>query len=212
MHGGNTGSASICCLAVASTIWSGSGQRRRASDRDRLNAATACRHHRPKVLRGDRSRALTDVGESIRRIKSQDGPTSSSRQLHADIDVLEQGLRTTCRSSLRSCWARETLCGGNPGTRLELVSTQPTPSGVILSTYKVAGRLRTDRLPANEPTATGRSSIVLSRLPLGHGISQYPHSELRRPQFRYQRDTDDRCPPRAARRLHDLRPIDHCCS
>ena len=115
---------------------------------DRINAGTKfVVTHRPESLQWGPFEALgPDVVESIRRIKSQDGP-----------DIVVSGSGTLLSTLFEHALADEVVLAVNPvllgtgkrffaeGTSarsLELVSTQAMPSGLILSSYKVVGPLR----------------------------------------------------------------------
>jgi dihydrofolate reductase len=114
-----------------------------------LNAATKyVATHRPESLAwGPFEGVGPDLVEGIRRIKSHDGP-----------DLILWGSSTLTSMLLAHGLAEEVFLIVYPiflgtgkrlfaeGTRagaLELVSTQATPSGVIVSAYKVAGPLKT---------------------------------------------------------------------
>ena len=114
-----------------------------------LNAATKyVATHRPESLEWGPFEGLgPDIVEGVRRIKSQDGP-----------DIVLSGSSTLTSTLLEHGLADEVLlvvypvllgtgkrffAEGTPARAFELVSTQATPSGVILSTYKVAGPLKT---------------------------------------------------------------------
>ena len=116
---------------------------------DRLNAATKyVATHRPESLEWGPVEGLgPDIVEGIRRIKSHDGP-----------DVVLSGSSTLTSTLLDNGLADEVLLAVNPvllgtGKRLfaegtparsfELVSTQAFPSGIVFSTYKVSGPLKT---------------------------------------------------------------------
>lgn len=116
---------------------------------DRLNAATKfIATHRPESLEwGPFEGVGPDVVEGIRRIKSQDGP-----------DLVLSGSSTLTSTLLEHELADEvvlavypTLLGagkrffaeGTPARSFELVSAQSMPSGIILSTYRGAGPLKT---------------------------------------------------------------------
>src|SRR6476659_9000072 len=88
-----------------------------------------------------------DIVESIRRIKSQDGP-----------DLILWGSSTLTSTLLEHGLADEVLLAvypvllgagkrffadGTPPRSFELVSTNALPSGIIFTTYKVAGSLKT---------------------------------------------------------------------
>lgn len=116
---------------------------------DRLNAAT--KHvvtHRPESLAWGPFEAVgPDLVEGIRRLKSQDGPglvLSGSSTL--TTTVLLHGLAdevVLAVSPVLLGRGKRFLAEGTPARAFELVGTQATPSGVILSTYKVAGPLKT---------------------------------------------------------------------
>ena len=116
---------------------------------DGLNAATKyIATHRPESLEWGPFKGLgTDIVENIRRIKSQDGP-----------DLILWGSSTLTSTLLEHGLADEVLlvvypvllgtgkrffAEGTPARSFELVSTQTTPTGIILSTYMVAGPLKT---------------------------------------------------------------------
>ena len=116
---------------------------------DRLNAATKyVVTHRPESLEWGPFEGLgQDVVDGIRRIKSQDGPgliLSGSSTLTST--VLEHGLAddvVLIVSPVLLGTGKRLFAEGTPARSLELVSTQATPSGVILSAYKVVGPLKT---------------------------------------------------------------------
>ena len=116
---------------------------------DRLNAAKKyVATHRPESLGwGPFEGVGPDIVEGIRRIKSQDGP-----------DLILSGSSTLISTLLEHGLADEVLlvvypvllgtgkrffAEGTPPRSFELVSTKAMPSGIILSTYKVAGPLKT---------------------------------------------------------------------
>jgi dihydrofolate reductase len=116
---------------------------------DRLNAATKfVATHRPESLEwGPLQGFGPDIVEGIRRIKSQDGPDlvlSGSSTLTST--VLEHGLAdevVLIVSPVLLGTGKPFFAEGTPARSFELVGTQTTPTGVILSTYKVAGPLKT---------------------------------------------------------------------
>jgi dihydrofolate reductase len=131
-------------------IWSGFWPRAPSHPiGDRLNAATKyVVTHRPESLEWGPFEGLgPDVVAGIRRIKSQDGPgliLSGSSTLTST--VLEHGLAddvVLIVSPVLLGTGKRLFAEGTPARSLELVSTQATPSGVILSTYKAAGPLKT---------------------------------------------------------------------
>ena len=114
---------------------------------DRINAATKfVATHRPDSLEWGPFEGLgPDMLEGIRRIKLQDGPDlvlSGSSTLTST--VLEHGLAdevVLIVSPVLLGTGKRFFTEGTPARSFELVSTKTTPSGVILSTYKVAGSL-----------------------------------------------------------------------
>ena len=116
---------------------------------DGLNAATKyIATHRPESLAWGPFASLgPDIVEGIRRIKSHDGP-----------DLILWGSSTLTSTLLEHGLADEVVlvvypvllgtgkrffAEGTPPRSFELVGTKVTPSGVILSTYRVAGPLKT---------------------------------------------------------------------
>jgi dihydrofolate reductase len=116
---------------------------------DRLKAATKyVATHRPESLEWGPFEALgPDLVEGIRRIKSRDGPglvLSGSSTLTST--VLEHGLAdevVLIVSPVLLGTGKRFFAERTPARSFELVSTQATPSGVILSTYNVAGPSKT---------------------------------------------------------------------
>jgi dihydrofolate reductase len=131
-------------------IWSGYWPKAPSSPMsDGLNAATKfVATHRPESLEwGPFESVGPDLVEGVRRIKSEDGP-----------DVIVWGSSTLTSTLLEHGLADEVLLAaypvvlgtgkrffaeGTPPRSFELVSTQAFPSGVIFSTYKIAGPLKT---------------------------------------------------------------------
>jgi dihydrofolate reductase len=131
-------------------MWSGSWPKAPSSPMaDRLNAATKyVATHRPEGLAWGPAESLgPDIVGGIRRIKSQDG-----------LDLILAGSSTLTSTLLEHGLADEVLlvvypvllgtgkrifAEGTPPRSFELVSTKALPSGVILSTYKLNGPLRT---------------------------------------------------------------------
>jgi dihydrofolate reductase len=116
---------------------------------DRLNAATKfITTHRPESLEWGPFEGLgPDIVEGIRRIKSQDGP-----------DIILWGSSTLTSTLLEHGLADDVLlivypvllgtgkrffADGTPARSFELASTTAMPSGNILSSYKLAGPLKT---------------------------------------------------------------------
>src|SRR5207302_8653255 len=131
-------------------IWSGFWPKSPSSPMaDRLNAATKyVATHRPESLAwGPFEGVGPDLVEGVRRIKSQDGPNlilSGSSTLTSTL--LEHGLADEAVlivSPVLLGTGKRFFAEGTPARSFELVSTTATPSGVILSAYKVAGPLKT---------------------------------------------------------------------
>ena len=131
-------------------IWSGFWPKAPSSPMaDGLNAATKyVATHRPESLEwGPFEGVGPDVVDGIRRIKSKDGKNlvlSGSSTLTST--VLECGLAdevVLIVSPVLLGTGKRFFAEGTPARSFELVGTQATPSGVILSTYNVAGPLKT---------------------------------------------------------------------
>ena len=131
-------------------IWSGFWHKAPSSPMaDGINAATKyVVTHRPKTLEwGPCEGVGPDMVEGVRRIKSQDGPDlilSGSSTLTSPL--LEHGLADEVLLVVYPVLlgTGKRLCAeGTPPRSFELVSTNAFPSGIIFSTYKVAGPLKT---------------------------------------------------------------------
>ena len=116
---------------------------------DRINAATKyVVTHRPESLEWGPFEGLgPDIVDGIRRIKSKDGKNlvlSGSSTLTST--VLERGLAdevVLIVSPVLLGTGKRFFAEGTPARSFELVSTNTFPSGIIFSTYKVAGPLKT---------------------------------------------------------------------
>jgi len=116
---------------------------------DRLNAATkfVVTHHPESLEWGPYEGLGPDVAEGVRRIKSQDGPDlvlSGSSTLTSM--VLEHGLADEVVLAVYPALlgtGKRFFAEGTPARSFELAGTQAMPSGIILSTYRVAGPLKT---------------------------------------------------------------------
>jgi dihydrofolate reductase len=88
-----------------------------------------------------------DIVEGVRRIKSEDGPDlvlSGSSTLTSTL--LEHGLADEVLLIIYPVLlgtGKRFFADGTPARSFELAATKAMPSGVILSTYKVAGPLKT---------------------------------------------------------------------
>ena len=115
---------------------------------DRLNAATKyVATHRPESLQWGPFEGLgPNLVEDIRRIKSQDAKDlvlSGSSTLTST--VLEHGLAeeiVLIVSPVLLGAGKRLFAEGTPARSFELVSTQATPSGVMLNVYKFVGSLQ----------------------------------------------------------------------
>jgi dihydrofolate reductase len=122
-----------------------------------LNAATKyVATHRPDSLEWGPAKDLgPDIVEGVRRIKAQDGP-----------DLIVWGSSTLTPMLLEHGLADEVLLivlpvllgtgkrffsDGTPPCELALVSTEAVPSGVIMSTYRPNGPLRTGSFADDAP-------------------------------------------------------------
>ena len=116
---------------------------------DRLNAATKyVATHRPESLAWGPVQGLgPDLVEGVRRIKSQGGPDlvlAGSSTLTSML--LEQGLADEVlliASPVLLGTGKRFFAPGTPARSFELIGTKAFPSGVIFSTYKYAGPLKT---------------------------------------------------------------------
>jgi dihydrofolate reductase len=116
---------------------------------DRLNAGTKyVATHRPESLEWGPFESLgPDLVEGIRRIKSQDGPDlilSGSSTLTSRL--LENGLADEVVLAVYPVvlgTGKRFFAEGTPPRSFELVSTKAMPSGIVLSSYKVVGPLKT---------------------------------------------------------------------
>ena len=116
---------------------------------DNLNAATkyVATHRANSLEWGPVGDLGADVMEGVRRLKSQDGPdliVCGSASLTSVL--LEQGLVDEVVLAVYPLLlgrAKRCFSDSADARAFELVSTQAFPSGITLSTYKVAGPLKT---------------------------------------------------------------------
>ena len=129
-------------------IWSGFWPRAPSSPMaDRLNAATKfIVTHRPGSLEwGPFQGVGPDIVEGVRRLKAQEGRNlilSGSSTLTTTL--LEHGLVDEVLLAVYPVLlgaGKRLFTEGTPARLLELVSTKAFPSGIIFSSYKVAGPL-----------------------------------------------------------------------
>jgi dihydrofolate reductase len=130
-------------------MWSGFWPKAPSSPfADRLNAATKyVATHRPESLAwGPFQRVGPDVVDGIRRVKSQDGPNlilSGSSTLTSTL--LEHGLADEVLLVVYPVvlgMGKRFYADRTPARSFELVSTKAMPTGIILTSYKVAGPLK----------------------------------------------------------------------
>jgi dihydrofolate reductase len=131
-------------------MWSGFWPKAPSSPMgDGINAATKfVATHRPESLEwGPFEGVGPDIIDGIRRIKSQDGPDiilSGSSTLPSTL--LDHGLADEVLLAVYPVvlgTGKRFIMEGTPGRAFELVSTRAFPSGIIFSTYRVAGPLKT---------------------------------------------------------------------
>jgi dihydrofolate reductase len=131
-------------------IWSGFWPKAPSSPMaDGLNAATKyVATHRPESLGWGPSESLgPDIVEGVRRVKSQDGPglilwgSSTLTSTLLDHGLADEVVLAVYPVLLGT--GKRLFAEGTPPRSFELVGTQAMPSGIILSTYKVAGPLKT---------------------------------------------------------------------
>jgi dihydrofolate reductase len=114
-----------------------------------LNAATKyIVTHRPESLEWGPFEGLgPDFVEGVRRIKAQDGPNlvlSGSSTLTSTL--LEHGLADEVFLVVYPVLlgtGKRFFAEGTPASVFELISTNTTPTGILLNHYKVAGPLKT---------------------------------------------------------------------
>jgi dihydrofolate reductase len=131
-------------------IWSGFWPKAPSNPlADRLNAAKKyIATHRPESLAWGPFEGLgSDIVEGIRRIKAQGGPDlilSGSSTLTSPLlehGLVDEVLLVVYPALLGT--GKRIFADGSPPRSFELVSTKALASGVILSTYKLNGPLRT---------------------------------------------------------------------
>jgi dihydrofolate reductase len=135
-------------------IWSGFWPTAPSSPMaDRLNAATKyIATHRPESLEWGPFEGLgSDFIEGIRRLKAQDGPDlilSGSSTLTSPL--LEHGFADEIFLAVYPVLlgtGKRFFAEGTPPRSFELVSTIAFPSGIIFTTYKIAGPLKEGSFP-----------------------------------------------------------------
>ncbi|WEK43184.1 MAG: dihydrofolate reductase family protein [Candidatus Sphingomonas colombiensis] len=130
-------------------IWSGSWAKASGSPMaDGINAATKyVATHRPESLEWGPFESLgPDIVEGVRRIKSQDGPdlilwgSSTLTSMLLEYGIADEVLLVVYPVLLGT--GKRFFAKGTPARSFELVSTKAMPSGIVLSTYNVAGPLK----------------------------------------------------------------------
>jgi dihydrofolate reductase len=117
---------------------------------DRFNAATKyVATHRPKSLAWGPAEDLgTDIVEGIRRIKAKSGPqlivwgSSTLTPVLLEHGLADEVMLLVFPVLLGT--GKRIFSEGTPPRELALVSTKPVGSGVIISTYRPSGPLRTN--------------------------------------------------------------------
>jgi len=131
-------------------MWSGYWPKAPSSPMaDGLNAAKKIiATHRPETLEWGPFEGIgPDIVEGVRRIKSQDGPhiilwgSSTLTSTLLEHGLADEVLLVVYPVLLGT--GKRFFAEGTPPRSFELVSTKAMPSGIILSTYKVAGPLKT---------------------------------------------------------------------
>jgi dihydrofolate reductase len=131
-------------------MWSGFWPKAPSSPMaDGINRATKyVATHRPETLAWGPFEGLgPDIVAGIRRIKSQEGPdlilwgSSTLTSMLLEHGIADEVLLVVYPVLLGT--GKRFFAEGTPPRSFELVSTQTTPTGIILSTYKVAGPLKT---------------------------------------------------------------------
>ena len=131
-------------------LWSGYWPKAPGSPiADGINAATkyVVTHHPESLAWGPFEGLGMDIVEGVRRIKSQDGPdlilwgSSTLTSTLLERGLADEVLLTVYPVLLGA--GKRFFAEGTPPRTFELVSTKAMPSGVIFSTYKVAGPLKT---------------------------------------------------------------------
>jgi dihydrofolate reductase len=115
---------------------------------DALNAAT--KHvvtHRPESLAwGPFEGVGPDLIEGVRRIKSQDGPdlvlwgSSTLTSMLLEHGLADEALLVVYPVVLGT--GKRLFAEGTPARSFELVSTQTTPTGILINSYKFVGSLK----------------------------------------------------------------------
>jgi dihydrofolate reductase len=124
---------------------------------DTFNTATKyVATHRPDSLAWGPAEPLgADIVTSLRRIKSEDAPdlilwgSSTLTPLLLQHDLVDEVVLLTYPVLLGT--GKRFFSGASAPRELALVSSKPTPSGVLINTYRPVGPLRTGSFP-NPPS------------------------------------------------------------
>jgi dihydrofolate reductase len=116
---------------------------------DSLNAATkyVATHRQESLKWGPVERLGHDIVESVRRIKSKDGPdlivwgSSMLTPVLLEHGLADEVLLLVYPVLLGT--GKRFFSDGTPPRELALVGTKAAPSGVVISTYRPSGPLRT---------------------------------------------------------------------
>ncbi len=153
-------------------LWSGFWPKAPSSPMsDRINAATKyVATHRPESLEWGPFEGLgPDIVEKIRLIKSRNGPDlilSGSSTLTSTL--IEHGLADEILLLVYPVLlgkGKRIFAEGTPPRAFELTSTKALPSGIIISTYKLSGPLRT-------PLPEGRNDATLPHCRIERHLEQ----------------------------------------
>jgi dihydrofolate reductase len=136
-------------------IWSGFWPKAPKSPMaDSINAATKyVATHRPKSLEWGPAEALgADIVEGVRRVKAKNGPqlivwgSSTLTTVLLEHGLADELLLLVFPVLLGT--GKRIFSDGTPPRELALVSTKAVSSGVIISTYRPSGPLRTGTMGA----------------------------------------------------------------
>src|SRR6266567_4260449 len=146
-----TARLSICCWAGEFTISGAATGRKppKSPMADSINAATKyVATHRPKSLEWGPAEDLgADIVEGIRRTKAKSGPqlivwgSSTLTPVLLEHGLADEVMLLVFPVLLGT--GKRIFSEGTPPRELALVSTKAVGSGVIISTYKPSGPLRT---------------------------------------------------------------------
>jgi dihydrofolate reductase len=130
-------------------IWSDFWPKASGPMADGLNAAKkyVATHHAESLNWGPFEGIGPDILDGVRRIKSQDGPTlilwgsSTLTSTLLEHNLVDEVVLVVYPVMLGT--GKRLFAEGTPARSFELVSAKAMPSGIVLSTYKTAGPLKT---------------------------------------------------------------------